>query len=211
MQWDIGGAPFACYLLDPPWNERGGGRIVRGAQRHYPLLTVPQIIRTVQECPVWRPDDDGCHLWLWVTNNFLPSGLEVMAALGFRYVNMVTWGKHRHESRTCVLRGQPACSGCPSGLGRYFHGQTEALLFGVRGRAMVPEPARRPSTLLQAPRRCHSEKPDEAQAVIEAISPAPRVELFCRGEPWRGWYGWGEQCPDRFQLRPRPMGPTAKE
>lgn len=26
---------YSCILMDPPWNETGGGRIKRGADRHY--------------------------------------------------------------------------------------------------------------------------------------------------------------------------------
>ena len=193
-QLHLTGEPYRCYLADPPWNEQGAGKVKRGADRHYPLLRTEEIPGVILESGVWRPDDDGCHLWLWVTNNHLEAGLWVMRELGFRYVNKVTWGKHKDDSRLCVLRGDRLCTGCPSGLGRYFTGQTEDLLFGVRGRAMVPEPGSRRSTLLQSPRREHSSKPPEAFEVIESITPGPRIELFCRGEPRPGWDAWGNQA-----------------
>ena len=194
-QHGLFGAEYQTILADPPWREQGAGRIKRGADRHYRLLLTKEIPGVMQASPLWRPAAD-CHLWLWVTNNHLPDGLWVMAELGFRYVNKVTWAKHSLTSKLCVLRGDDRCSGCPSGLGRYFCGQTEDLLFGVRGRAMVPEPPMRRSTLLSAPRRAHSEKPLAAYGVIESISPAPRCELFQRGWSRAGWDGWGNEAPE---------------
>lgn len=68
---------YRCITLDPPWNERGGGKIKRGADAHYPLLKTPDIVRVILQATVWHPSDN-CHLWLWVTDNFLEDGLFVM-------------------------------------------------------------------------------------------------------------------------------------
>lgn len=116
--------------------------------------------------------DENAHLYLWVTNNFLKDGLWVMEQLGFRYVTMLTWAKDR------------------IGLGQYFRGQTEQLLFGVRGR--LPAQVRTQTTLITAPRRKHSEKPDRAFEVIEAVSPGPRLEMFARTQR-PGWDAWGNE------------------
>lgn len=35
---------FRTILIDAPWPERGGGKIKRGADRHYPLMSVPKIM-----------------------------------------------------------------------------------------------------------------------------------------------------------------------
>lgn len=37
-------AQFRTILIDAPWPERGGGKIKRGADRHYPLMSVPKIM-----------------------------------------------------------------------------------------------------------------------------------------------------------------------
>ena len=29
---------YGTIMMDPPWLERGGGKIKRGADRHYPLM-----------------------------------------------------------------------------------------------------------------------------------------------------------------------------
>ena len=99
-----------CYrtiLADPPWNERGGGKVKRGADRHYPLLRTAEIIEVMQAQLAARDIAPDAHLYLWVTNNYLPDGLRVMEALGFTYKTNIVWAKHR------------------AGLGQYFRGKHE--------------------------------------------------------------------------------------
>ena len=88
---------YRCIVADPPWNERGGGKIKRGADRHYPLMKTPDIACMLL-APAWRPAE-SCHLWLWVTDNFLPDGLLVMDALGFRYVRTMPARSARANSK----------------------------------------------------------------------------------------------------------------
>jgi N6-adenosine-specific RNA methylase IME4 len=83
------------------------------------------------------------------------------------------------------------------GVGFYFRNVTELLLFGTRGRnARTLAPGRRQVNLIATRKREHSRKPDEIYPVIEACSPAPRLELFARGVR-QGWTAWGnEASPD---------------
>lgn len=173
-----------CVSLDPPWNERGGGKIKRGADKHYPLLKMHDIIRVVYQSGVWNPDPKGCHCWLWVTNNFLDEGRFVMKALGFRYINQLAWGK--------VKNGK-----VQKGLGQYFFGSHELCLFGVMGRLKAKE---RVSTLLLEPRDEHSRKPDEAYRRMETVSPGPRLEMFGRRERYR-WRVWGNEIEVKDRMR----------
>jgi N6-adenosine-specific RNA methylase IME4 len=131
-------------MLDPPWNETGGGRIRRGADRHYSLLTTNEIIQTVKESGAFIPDPEGCHLYLWATNNFLEDGLRVIRELGFRYITNIVWVKDRF------------------GLGQYFRGQHELCLFAVKGRLMTRN--RRTSTVITERKREHSRKPESIRA-----------------------------------------------
>lgn len=168
---------FRCVVADPPWNESGGGRVKRGADRHYPLMKTPAIIELMDHVlgDVHPIDVDGCHLHLWVTNNYLRDGLRVMEELGFRYITMRTWAKDRF------------------GLGQYARGQTEHTLFGVLGKLKPLN--RTESTLIGkgiVPRRKHSQKPDVCFDEIERISPGPRLELFARA-PRDGWTVWGNE------------------
>ena len=167
---------FDVIEIDAPWNERGGGRIKRGADRHYPLLSEHEIIETILRSPVWRPSEHA-HLFSWVTNNHLESGLFVMRALGFRYVTNVAWCKDR------------------VGLGQYFRGQHELCLFGVRtkGRGTFHRTEDRSiASVIQAPRTKHSAKPPEFYEMIEARSSGRRLSMFARG-PRDGWWTWGNE------------------
>ncbi len=166
---------YACIAADPPWNERGGGKIKRGADRHYPLMKTPDIIECMLTASVWRPAE-SCHLWLWATNH-LRDALTVMEALGFRYIRTMAWVK-QHNDKLQI------------GLGQYMRGSHELCLFGVRGKTMRPEKA--PPSVVIAERSKHSSKPAEAFAAIEQVSPGPRLEMFAR-EPRAGWDVWGNE------------------
>ena len=179
--------PVPTYLLikphtlyaDPPWMEAGGGKIKRGADRHYPLMKTRDIKGLkVETVPVRDLVDEDAHLYLWVTNNFLEDGLEVMKAWGFRYVTCITWVKDR------------------IGLGQYFRGKTEQLLFGVRGKTMYQtlSDGKRAQgvTVVEAPRERHSAKPESVRRMIERVSPGPYLELFARKQV-PGWDAWGNE------------------
>jgi N6-adenosine-specific RNA methylase IME4 len=118
------------------------------------------------------PSAKNSHLYLWCPNGLLQQGLEVMRAWGFEYKTCITWVKNR------------------SIFGYYFKGQTEQLLFGVKGK--LPPRDRKQTTLIGAKIRKHSQKPDEAYDIIEKISPKPRLELFARKKR-KGWSSWGNE------------------
>ena len=83
---------YKTIYTDPPWPEQGGGKIKRGADRHYPLMSVKEIM----ELPVGElADPEGCHLYLWATNNYLPAAFECIKAWGFEYITIITrkWRK----------------------------------------------------------------------------------------------------------------------
>lgn len=161
---------FATIVIDPPWdfddegdvNQFGRGKQNYAAQSLDEILTLPLDVLA----------DTDCHLYLCITNRSLPKGFRLMEAWGFRYITCVTWVK-------------------PSfGIGNYFRGQTEQILFGVKG----SQPLKRKDvgTVFQAPRgERHSEKPAALFELIESCSPAPFLEMFQR-TPRPGWTGWGE-------------------
>ena len=165
---------YKTIYVDPPWPERGGGKIKRGADRHYDLMSVPEI----KALPVGDlADPDGCHLYLWTTNNYLPAALECVTAWGFNYVTTVTWLKDRQ------------------GLGQYYRGITEHCIFARTKKPlpykMAPDGKRcQGVTGFYAPKSEHSVKPEEMREMIETVSYAPRIELFARRQ-YPGWDCWG--------------------
>lgn len=170
-------------MADPPWLERGGGKIKRGADRHYPLMKT----RDICALPVAEVALQNSHLYLWATNNFMPDAFQVMQAWGYRYVTMITWAKDRF------------------GLGQYYRGMTEHCLFGVRGKPgyRTNELGGRAQgvTLITAPRAQHSRKPREMRYMLERVSPGPYLELFAR-EEYRGWDCWGNELENSVAVLP---------
>lgn len=179
---EVKGPPYCTIVADPPWPEYGGGKIKRGADKHYPLMSIAEIKELGSLVQPWR-GEEGCHLYLWVTNNYLPAGLEVMKAWGFKYVSCITWGK-------VTVDGNPAI-----GLGQYFRGASEHCLFGVYGHLPYrmtndDEPKRgQGRTLILAPRIEHSHKPDALIDMAELVSHPPRLEMFARRHRL-GWDVW---------------------
>jgi len=75
----------------------------------------------------------------------------------------------------------------------FVRNQHELLLVATRGDMPSPSPANRPPSVISAPRREHSRKPDEAYELIERMYPQlPKIELFARhARP--GWAAWGNE------------------
>jgi N6-adenosine-specific RNA methylase IME4 len=117
-----------------------------------------------------------------VTNTYLLKGGWLLEALGFRYVNCVTWEKDTNRL----------------GLGQYFRGQTEHMLFGVRGNGYAVRTGRKDVKGLlevesfKAKVGRHSEKPEEAYELIESRSKGPYLEVFARSGR-EGWVSWGNE------------------
>ncbi len=176
---------FGTILADPPWPESGGGKIKRGADRHYRLMTVGEIA-SLPVAGLALPDS---HLYLWTTNNCLRRAFEVVDAWGFRYITTITWRKLGRR-----------------GLGQYFRGTTEHVLFCVRGcppyRALpdgrraqgVTDVGDEGAYFDEARPGPHSRKPERIHEFAEVVSPGPYLELFARtARP--GWAAWGDEAP----------------
>jgi N6-adenosine-specific RNA methylase IME4 len=204
---------FRTIQIDPPWAESGGGKIKRGADRHYPLIrSKSEIVRVVKSSGLWLPAESA-HLYLWTTNTFLPDALWVMDALGFRYVTNTVWVKLDPRRLPRLLKlptfaldalGEPARSMMlvekllQIGLGQYFRGSHELLLFGVRGAGQDDKTitrARNIPSVIFGTRTRHSAKPKSAYRLIESRSQGPYAEIFARSYR-AGWTSWGNEVPD---------------
>jgi N6-adenosine-specific RNA methylase IME4/ParB-like chromosome segregation protein Spo0J len=166
---------FATIVMDPPWDyrsdEQDGDPFGRGLPT-YATLTIEEI----RALPIGERADVDCHLYLWITNRSLPKGFDLLERWGFRYVTCLTWCK-------------------PSfGMGNYFRGQTEHVLFGVKGSQAL----RRNDigTWFAADRGSdgHSSKPPEFLHLVESCSPGPYLEVFSRRQR-KGWTAWGGDLP----------------
>lgn len=166
-------ARFATIVIDPPWDwgDEGDVNQLGRAKPDYATMSLPQLM----DLPVPNLADDDCHLYLWITNRSLPKGFALIERWGFRYITAITWVKPHY------------------GMGNYFRGQTEHILFAVKG--SQPLKRRDAGTVLEAPRgpNGHSSKPPESYELIESCSPGPYLEMFSRCER-TDWTTWGENA-----------------
>jgi len=172
---------YKTIYADPPWPEVGGGKIKRGADKHYSLMSVHDIM--MMSSVIKQIADDNCHLYLWTTNNYLPDALKVMSVWGFQYITTITWMKDR------------------KGLGQYYRGLSEHCLFGRRGmlpyRTLPNGKRAQGVTAFQAIRTEHSSKPDEMRKMIDIVSHPPKIELFAR-EYAEGWDACGNEINSKI-------------
>ena len=171
---------FSTILADPPWrfsNRTGKMAPEHKRLRRYDTMSIDEICNL----DVAAAANDQCHLYLWCPNALLPWGLKVVEDWGFEYKTHLIWHKVRKD-------GGPD----GRGVGFYFRNTTEVLLFGVRGNMRTLDPGRSQVNVIRTRKREHSRKPTEAYRIIEACSPAPRLELFAR-EARQGWVQWGNE------------------
>jgi N6-adenosine-specific RNA methylase IME4 len=168
---------FAAILADPPWrfkvyDEATGSS--RAASNHYAVMDLADICALPVGDYLAARD---AALFLWVTAPFLEQAFAVIAAWGFKYSTGLVWVKDK------------------LGTGFWARSQHEHLLIGRRGKFRAPAPAHRPSSVIQAPRREHSRKPDQVYSIIEQAYPTlAKVELFAR-HARSGWVAWGDEAP----------------
>lgn len=118
-------------------------------------------------------------LMMWATFPMLPEALALMAAWGFTYKSGGAWGKQSSTGRKLAF-----------GTGYIFRSAAELLLVGMRGEPKWLSKSER--NLWLAPIREHSRKPDEIHAMVERMTPGPRLELFARQQR-SGWVAWGNE------------------
>lgn len=187
-------------LLDPPWPERGGGKIKRGADRHYPLLTNEyQMAQVIVDSGLWKPDvHRGCSVWMWATVNYKPMAMRLLKLLCATYVTKAVWIKARKvtmwEKTPKGLVAREVIVPQHSGLGQRMRIGHEDLLYARIGSVPLPPPERRMAAEIYAPRSDqHSQKPEEAFELIEKHDPPGRkVEFFSRSKR-KGWTCWGNE------------------
>lgn len=179
---------------DPPWEERGGGVIKRGADRHYPLMPTKELPRVMRGSGLFLPFENA-HLHLWYTDNFLEDALWLVRELGFAYVRTFTWVKTRagltDEQLDAMERGEAGDEDdVRMGIGQYARSCKESWLFCVRGKGQSPDVwmgDRGVRDVVFAPHvvdasggRVHSAKPARAYERMERVSKGPRLEMFAR-------------------------------
>lgn len=175
---------FSVFLADPPWRYRATNPPCLpekqpekcGVQFYYPTMSLAEI----KAMPISDLSTKDSVLFLWATVPMLPEALEVMKTWGWKYTTMITWHKTNNDC-----------------MGYWFRVCTEHLLVGIRGKVKSFRSMER--TLFETPRGKHSQKPEKAYKMIEAVTEAPRLELFAR-QKRQGWFTWGNEVENNICL-----------
>lgn len=166
---------YRVLYADPPWEYNFSRSDSREIENQYPTMTVDEICAL----PIDKVASPESVLFLWATSPKLREAMQVIDAWHFDYKTCMVWVKDK------------------IGMGYYARQKHELLLIGARGNLPVPDPERRPESVILAPRTRHSEKPAEFAEAIERMYPGlPKIELFSRN-PREGWTSWGNESSAR--------------
>ena len=161
---------FTTIDIDPPWDwgDEGDVNQLGRAKPNYNTMSLEDL----KKLPINNLTKKDAHIYLWITNRSLPKGFELLKEWGFRYIVCLTWCK-------------------PSfGMGNYFRGSTEHILFGVKG--SLPLKRKNVGTWFMAKRGKggHSSKPEEFCKLVESCSPGLYLDYFSRTKR-KNWYSYG--------------------
>jgi N6-adenosine-specific RNA methylase IME4/Trp operon repressor len=159
---------FGVVVADPPWDYLS-------SSVPYPVMTLQEIC----DMPVKDICAEDAVLFLWCSSSLLPDALQVVDAWGFTFKTSAVWDK----SESGAIQGA------------YVRQAHETLLIATRGQPPAVPFSARPPSVLKYPRTEHSRKPVEVFDLINAMyEELPKAELFCRGTPFPGFAGWGNEC-----------------
>lgn len=178
---------YAIIYADPPWDYNGKLQFdkssksaenidfnrnifISSAEFKYPTLRLEQLVQ-IKVQDICLPD---CLLFLWTSSPHLVQAIKLGEAWGFEYRTVAfVWDKMCHNP------------------GKYTLSNCELCLVFKHGRIPLPRGARNVQQLIRAPRKRHSQKPDEVRDAIARMWPTQdRIELFSRKSS-KGWDTWG--------------------
>lgn len=169
---------YQIIYADPPWRYEFSPSKSRDIENKYPTMALHEI----KELPIGTILDVNCVLYLWATAPKLEEALSVMLSWGFVYRTCMVWDKK-------II-----------GMGRWFRGQHELLLVGLKGKIHTPPPPLRISSVYGERRTKHSKKPDYIRNKIAEWYPDKnKVELFARRKT-EGWDVWGNEVESDIDL-----------
>lgn len=174
---DLDPGAYSLVMIDPPWtfstySQKGWGK---SAQKHYNCMTMADIAAL----PVAKLAAPDCLVWLWATAPLLDQQLAILKGWGARYVSSGVWVKTTASGKIAF------------GTGYSFRNAHEMVILGAFGRPKIASRSIR--SVLMAPAREHSRKPDLAYQIARQLIPEGRAaDLFAR-ERREDWEPWGNE------------------
>lgn len=185
---------YDVIVLDPPWSYGSDTGRKRTAEFHYRTTgnegkeinrkTGAGVENIATQTPVNEWAADNCHLYMWVTNPKLPFAFSLLSNWGFEYKTTLTWIK---------TTGSGGVHG--GGMGWFYRGATEHVLFAVKGNKPIPSNLRKPNVIM-APPTGHSVKPVAFYDLLRSIYPADQrmLDAYARSRHER-FDAWGDEAP----------------
>ena len=191
---------YRTIVADPPWPYPPGSFKLtaatgHGKRRDQPTFAgvgkiivrelpyQPMSIVEISTLPVSAlADPNGCRLFLWTTNAFLPQAFGILESWGFTYNQTLIWHKLNAAPWTTSIARNTA----------------EFILVGRIGNVERIKPLRSAVIEHGAPKD-HSRKPELFIDLIEQASPGPYVELFSRRHRL-GWDVWGDESANTAEM-----------
>jgi N6-adenosine-specific RNA methylase IME4/ParB-like chromosome segregation protein Spo0J len=167
---------YDVVVVDPPWpmQKLALDRAPRDVVFPYPTMSLEEIKA------LKLPLAADCHVWLWVTQRFLPDGFALLQSWGLRYVCQFTWKK-------------------PGGFQVFGLPQfnSEFVLYARCGSPTF-KTTKGFVTCFDAPRGEHSEKPEVFYDMVRRVTSGRRLDMFSRRRI-KGFDGWGQEAADEFR------------
>jgi len=166
---------YDVIVADPPWAfaSNSTARPGRNARRHYSCMSDAELMQ------MDIPPPPHAVLFVWVTAPIQWRAAPVIRAWGFEPVSELVWVKSR------------------IGTGFWVRNRHELVWICRRPGTTCPRPAPFPDSVIEAPSREHSRKPEVLQDWIDEVWPDTRkLEMFARRRR-PGWDAHGSEV-DRF-------------
>jgi N6-adenosine-specific RNA methylase IME4 len=172
---------YKLAVIDPPWHFKAG-QSARHAGSKYRLMGLDDL----KAMPIRDLMAKDSLIVLWALNPMEPQAFEVLAAWGAKFITGGVWSK---RSKPTKKRPQGALA---FGAGFWIRCSGEPWKLAKFGRPRVF--SRNIRSVIEATRRDHSRKPDEAYAEFARLIPPglPKIEVFSR-ENREGWDVFGDE------------------
>lgn len=169
---------YSLVMLDCPWtfatySPKGWGK---SAQKHYGCMTMDDIAAL----PVRDLAAEHCLIWAWCTAPLLDKQIDIVKGWGARYISSGVWVKTTKSG------------GLAFGTGYSLRNCHEAFVLAAFGRPKVA--SRSVRSVIMAPVREHSRKPDAAYLAAKALIPEGRAADIFGRESRPGWESWGNEA-----------------
>lgn len=173
---------YSVIVMDPPWqmpDYKRANRPRKGGPE-YPQMTLAEI----EALPITMLADKDCWLFLWTTQGRLADAVALLQAWQFDYQCCLIWRKLTKDlvgTRGYKAHNRPAYT-------------NEFVLVASRGRPVFTT-TKDFTTIIDAPYRSHSQKPDEFYSLIKRVTHGSRLDYFARTQH-SGFTAWGNEIPE---------------